>query len=55
LLANAVDQSVNLVTDTPPSRASPLSHLIAFQGSDYAAQGDLRITSTKFIGLNPGS
>jgi hypothetical protein len=34
--------------------APPLPHLIGFQ-VNYAAQGDLRITSTKFIGLNPGS
>ncbi len=29
LLANAVDQPMNLLTDTPYSRASPLPHLTA--------------------------
>lgn len=32
----------------------PPTVLTAFQ-IGYAVQGDLRITSTKFIGLNPGS
>jgi hypothetical protein len=50
----AVGQSIDAVTDTQQSGASPLPHLIAFQ-LRYANHGDLRITSTKFIGLNPGS
>ncbi|MDP1335132.1 hypothetical protein Q6252_29225, partial [Klebsiella pneumoniae] len=47
----------DLFTDTPLSQASQLPqwfcgvYKVVFQ----AAQGDLRITSTKFIGLNPGS
>ncbi len=54
LLPMAVGQSIDAVTDTQQSRASPLPQLIAFQ-LRYANHGDLRITSTKFIGLNPGS
>ncbi|KAF2409262.1 hypothetical protein SAMN04490179_1017 [Pseudomonas antarctica] len=54
LPAIAVCQSADESTGRASSQASQLPQLIAFQ-VNYAAHGDLRITSTKFIGLNPGS
>ena len=54
LPAIAKCQSTDESTDTASSQASQLPQLFVFQ-AHYAAHGDLRITSTKFIGLNPGS
>ena len=49
LLANAVDQSPNVLTDTPHSRASPLPHWFV------SCQGQKRTPVVTIAALNPNN